>query len=155
MTPGSKSASTCFRISFCFSSECLQGGARLHGSIRIFIYHNLHWSNRCRILTDLRGEYIYEFSNQCLEFGLKLWGSFEDDLRHQLIALGSPPSRQLSPHRKGYASNQCHHRLPINVIMTSLMSLSSVNIRCGKVSYAEECEDVLPQSTRYCHNLYL
>ena len=37
-----------------------------------FIYHNLHWFNRRRILTDLRGEYIYEFSNQCLEFGLKL-----------------------------------------------------------------------------------
>jgi len=31
ITPNSKSASTCFRISFCFSSECLRGGARLHG----------------------------------------------------------------------------------------------------------------------------
>ena len=31
MTPNFISASTCFRISFCFSSECLRGGARLHG----------------------------------------------------------------------------------------------------------------------------
>jgi hypothetical protein len=32
MTSRSKSTSTCFRISFCYSSECLRGGARLHGS---------------------------------------------------------------------------------------------------------------------------
>ncbi len=32
MTPNFKSTSTCFLISFCFSSEYLRGGARLHGS---------------------------------------------------------------------------------------------------------------------------
>ena len=32
ITPSFKSASTCFLISFCFSSECLRGGWRLHGS---------------------------------------------------------------------------------------------------------------------------
>ncbi len=32
ITPSSKSASTCFRITLCFSSECLRGGARFHGS---------------------------------------------------------------------------------------------------------------------------
>ena len=36
ITPSFKSTSTCFLISLCFSSECLRGGCRLHGSRHLF-----------------------------------------------------------------------------------------------------------------------
>ena len=99
ITPKSKSTSTCFRISFCFSSECLRGGARLHGR------HYLSSSITIFICSNETHQWIQE---------PKLWVVSEvveilRRLSETLIVEGSRLPRQLSPHRKNYTFNQCHH----------------------------------------------
>jgi len=96
MTPNSKSASTCFRISFCFSSY-----------MGVVTYLHLSQSSLVQLMQAPDGP-LWRMHLWILEpmpwvwpevvWILRRWSNTSTDLE-------SPPNHQLSPHRQGYISN--------------------------------------------------
>ena len=153
ITPNSKSASTCFRISFCFSSECLRGGTRLHGSrhlsssITIFIGSTDAGSRRTFVANASMNSRtnVLSLAWSCVDPSKVIW-------HINWSGVSSEPSVESTS--KGLYFQLMSSSSSIGSKI-SFFLVSSSSFCVERWPYAEECGDVLPQSTRYCHDLWL
>ena len=134
ITPSSNRASTCLRISFCFSSECLRGGARLHGSrhlsssITIFIGSTAAGSRRTLVANTSMNS-----STNALSFAWSCGDPSMVILDNKCSGSSSEPSTE-STSKGLYFQSMLSSSSMMSKISFFLMSSSSVNILCGKVS---------------------